>query len=376
IQDGNAPCAPTDDGLANAEHGGTKNVRERPIRTAIAGLGRAGWDIHWRQLLKNHPAFKVVGVIEPLAERRAEAEAEIGCQSFASLDEFLKAPNAELVVLATPSGGHGPESLACLERGLHVVVDKPMCQGVREADAMMAAAARNRRILTCYHPYRFSPDFIAMREMVRSGRLGRVVEIKCNRSDFSRRNDWVMIKTKGGGQHNVWGSHSVDQCLQLAGSPPKDVFSDLQCTVTPGDADDHCKIIIRCKNNTIVDVEVSNCMAFPPQPEWMIAGTCGGLIKETGGLRVKWFDPREAPPIAIRTGAAPDRRYGNDDQLPWHEEVLPLPKGRGFAEFYDNVAAAIRNGAPLLVTPESVRETIEVLEKARLQNPQIWAGVE
>lgn len=54
----------------------------KPIETVIAGLGRAGWDIHWRQLLKNNPMFKVVGVIEPVAERRREAEAEIGCMSF------------------------------------------------------------------------------------------------------------------------------------------------------------------------------------------------------------------------------------------------------------------------------------------------------
>jgi hypothetical protein len=39
----------------------------KPIETVIAGLGRAGWDIHWRQLLKDHPAFRMAGVIEPMA---------------------------------------------------------------------------------------------------------------------------------------------------------------------------------------------------------------------------------------------------------------------------------------------------------------------
>jgi len=346
-----------------------------PIEIVIAGLGRAGWDIHWRQLLKGHGAYRVVGVIEPVAERRAEAAAEIGCDTYASFVEFLRKPTGELIVLATPSGGHGEEALACLELDLHVAVDKPMCQGTSEADAMIQLARDRNRVLTCYHPYRFNADFAVIKNVLRSGRLGRIVEIKCNRSSFGRRNDWVMRKARGGGQHNVWGSHTVDQCLQMLASPVKDIFSDLQCTVTPGDADDHSKIIIRCESGAVIDVEISNCMAFPPQPEWMVAGTNGGLISETGGIRVKWFDPEAAPPITLQEGPAASRRYDNDDQLPWQEELIPLPQTRGFVEFYDNLADAIRRGAPLAITPESVRETIAVLEECRRQNRNIWNGI-
>jgi len=278
-------------------------LSDTPITTVMAGLGRAGWDIHWRQLLKGRAAFRVVAVIEPVAERRAEAVAEIGCRTYPSFDAFLADPVGDLIVLATPSGGHGPETLACLERGLHVAVDKPMCQSVAEADAMMALARARKRVLTCYHPYRFDRAFRIMCEVVRSGRLGRLVEIKCNRGSFARRNDWVMRKARGGGMHNVWGSHTVDQCLQLAGSPVKDVFSDLQCTVTPGDADDHCKILIRCASGVVIDVEVSSCQAFPPQPEWMVAGACGGLVSCPEGVRVKWFDPKAAPPDRVAGGS-------------------------------------------------------------------------
>ena len=346
-----------------------------PIATVIVGLGRAGWDIHWKMLLKEHPGFRVVGAVDPVAARRHEAEQGIGCRTYASLDEFLAAPTGELAVIATPSGGHAPEGLACLGAGLHVVIDKPMCQSVAEADALMARARGRGRVLTCYHPHRFSAELILMREVVRSGRLGRIVEIKGNHSAFFRRNDWVMRRARGGGLHNVWGSHIVDQGLQLAGSPPSEIFSDLQCTVTPGDADDHCKILIRCANGALVDVEVSNCMALPPKPAWMVAGTCGALATEAGGVRVKWFDPREAPPIAVQDGPAQARRYDNDDVLPWREEVLPLPDARGWIGFYDNLAAAIRDGAPLDITPESARETIHVLETCRQQNPRIWGGV-
>jgi predicted dehydrogenase len=347
---------------------------DKPIETVIAGLGRAGWDIHWRQLLKNNPNFRIVGVIEPMSERRKEAEAEIGCVAFASFDEFLAKPVGEMVSIATPSGGHGPETLACLERGFHVVVDKPMCQGVAEADAMIALAKKKKLIMTCYHPYRFSPYFIKMQEIIRSGKIGRVVEIKCNRSSFGRRNDWIMKKAKGGGLHNVWGSHTIDQCLQLAESPVREVFTDLQHTVTPGDADDHCKMVVRCENGILIDAEVSGCMIFPPQPEWMVAGTCGGIVNTAEGLHIKYFDPKAAPPIKLIDGPAIGRKYGNDDILPWKEEFIPNPQGPGTSAFYPNVYEAIRKGVPLYITPESVRQTIDVLERCRRQNPEIWAG--
>ncbi len=344
------------------------------IQTVIAGLGRAGWDIHWRQLLKDHPAYRVVAVIEPLVERRREAESEIGCRSYASFHDFLMEPCGELVVIATPSSGHGPESVACLEKGLHVAVDKPMCQGVVEADAMIDAARRNSLVLTCYHPYRFKEDFLLIYDVIRSGRLGRIVEIKCNRSSFSRRNDWIMCRAKGGGQHNVWGSHTVDQCLQLAGSPATAVFSDLQTTATPGDADDHCKIVMRCANGIFIDAEISNCMAFPPQPEWMVAGTSGGLVSSKYGIEVKWFVPEEAPSISLCEGPAANRQYDNGDLLSWRQELLPYPKTRGFVEFYDNLADAIQHGTALTITPESVKDNVAVLELCRKQNPSIWAG--
>ena len=347
----------------------------QPIKTVIIGLGRAGWDIHWK-MLKDHRGFQVVAAVEPVAARRHEAEDAIGCRTFSSLAQFLAHPEAELAVIATPSGGHGPEGLACLDAGLHTVIDKPMCQGVAEADALIARSRSAGRLLTCYHPYRFSPRLLALVEIVRSGKLGRLVEIDCNMSSFTRRNDWVMRKARGGGLHNVWGSHIIDQCLQLAASAPRDVFADLQCTVTPGDADDHCRIVVRCENGTLIDAQVSNCMAFPLSPEWRLAGVCGGAVVEGQTVRLKYFDPREAPPLSIVDGPAVGRRYGNDDALPWREEVIPFDATENLSVFYDNVHDTIRHGAAPAITPESVRDTIVVLELCRRQNPHVWAGVE
>ena len=342
-----------------------------PIEIVIAGLGRAGWNIHWKALLAERDDYRVVAAIEPLAERRAEAEAEIGCRTYASLEAYLAAPVGEAVILATPTSGHASEALACLDAGIHVVVDKPMCQTLAEADALIERSRAVDRIVTCYHPLRFAPVFVAIRDLLASERLGRIVEIKASRCHFVRRNDWVMRRGPGSGLHNVWGSHTVDQCLQLAQSAPRDIFCDLQRTVTPGDADDHCKIVMRCEDGVVIDIEVSNCAALTPQPEWHIIGTCGNAVSTGDGLRIRWFDPDAAPPLALQEGAAAGRQYGNDDVLPWQEERLPIDRQTHSQDFYDNLAAAIRDGEALLITPESVRNTIAVLETCRAQNPNV-----
>ncbi len=346
-----------------------------PIRTLIAGLGRAGWDIH-RPAIQSNPAYRIVGVVEPVPERQREAEVVIGCPAYATLEEALGRSDAELAIIATPSGGHGPEGLLCLQHGLHVVIDKPMCQSVAEADALITLARERGLVLTSYHPYRFCPVFRTIRRIIHSGMLGRLVEIRMTHAGFFRRNDWVMKRARGGGMHNVWGSHVIDQCLQVAASPVTAIFSDMQTTVTPGDADDHFKALLKCENGTVIDVEVSNCRAIIPETRWIVVGTCGSLtVDKENQLRVKYFDPTAAPPIVLQDGPAQQRRYDNDDQLPWREEALMPDDQTGTPEFFPNVAAAIRHAEPLIITPESVRETIRILEVCREQNPHIWGEV-
>src|SRR6185295_17170388 len=97
-----------------------------PIRTAIAGLGRAGWSIHVNGL-KDRSDFKIVACIDPEPERRKEAEQLLGCRTFANWKDFLKDPgDTELAVIATLSTMHVPMSIEALKKGLHVLTEKPM----------------------------------------------------------------------------------------------------------------------------------------------------------------------------------------------------------------------------------------------------------
>ncbi len=80
-----------------------------PVRYGIVGLGRAGWDIHVRDLRPRADA-RIVAVADPLAERREQAVAEFSCKAYPTLAKLLKQDDVEVVVIATPSVAHGRDA--------------------------------------------------------------------------------------------------------------------------------------------------------------------------------------------------------------------------------------------------------------------------
>src|SRR5215212_1759217 len=107
-----------------------------PIRYAVVGLGRAGWDIHVHQLRGREDA-KIVAVVDPVEERRNEAAKEFGGKTYTNLAKMLKQEDVEIVVVATPSKDHGSDTKKALTAGKHVIVEKPMATSLREADSMI-----------------------------------------------------------------------------------------------------------------------------------------------------------------------------------------------------------------------------------------------
>lgn len=341
-----------------------------PIRVGIVGLGRSGWNLH-AQTLGQHPAYEIAAVADPVPERRAEAEQKYGCAAYATPDALFTDARVEAVTIATPSHNHAALAIAALQAGKHAVVEKPMAQTTAEMDAMIAAAAAASRaagaprVLTCFQPLRLHAAFMAIQECIASGRLGRIVLIRRAASNFARRADWQTLRKFGGGELSNNGPHFIDQALLLLGDGPVEVFADLQHTIGAGDAEDHVKLCLKNGEGTVADIEISHCDAFAP-PEWTVLGTAGGLQGTSSELKVRWIDAAALPPVTASEGPAAGRSYGTPERLDWHEETLrPKQERTPYALFYDRLADTLRAGAPLFVTPESVRRQIEIIERAR-----------
>src|SRR5438477_66299 len=86
------------------------SVENEPIRYGVVGLGRAGWDIHVRQLRARSDA-KIVAVADPMEQRREQAKAELNCAAHDSLRKLLRRDDIEVVVIATPSDQHAKDTI-------------------------------------------------------------------------------------------------------------------------------------------------------------------------------------------------------------------------------------------------------------------------
>jgi predicted dehydrogenase len=327
-------------------------------------LGRSGWSIH-ALAIETHPLFTLVAVTDPEPDRRGEAEQRFGCRAYESFEALAGDADAELVVVATPSHQHAPMSCAALRAGKHVLVEKPMALTAAEADEMLACARSSGRILTVYQIRRLDPDFLKIREIVEKGLLGPLHEIRTGAYGYDRRCDWQTLSRFGGGQLNNNGSHLIDQVLILAGGGWSQPFADLRQVACAGDAEDHAKVVFRGSSGAVVDVELA-VSAFGT-PKWLIMGKYGSLTGDTKRIEWKYYDPSTLPEPVASEAAAPGRRYGSGETIPWITDSAEFQGGDTRPQFYDRLYASIREGAPLLVPPEEVRSVVALLEACHAQ---------
>ena len=333
------------------------------INVGIVGLGRSGWDIHSKLLEKLSDRYRVAAVCDADPLRRNEAERQFKSRSYETLPEFLKDSEVELAIIATPSHLHAANTIEALKAGRNVVCEKPMAGKLSDADLMIKTAKKTGKVLTVFHNRRYFPDFLKVREVINSGKLGRIVEIKMTWNGFGRRWDWQTLRKFGGGTLNNTCPHAIDQALHLFGDKEPEIYCHMEKTVALGDAEDHVKIIFRAKGAPMVDLEVSSACAYAGD-SWLIMGTQGGLRGEFTKLQWKYFDPAKLPRRTVSEFPVADRSY-NADNIPWQEESWDIDQDRspGQAGFYVDLYETLKNNAPLAITPESARRVMWVIER-------------
>jgi predicted dehydrogenase len=342
----------------------------QPIRVGIAGLGRSGWDIHAKALAGIPAYFTVVAVCDPDEARQQEAQERFECQSYSDYAGLVADELVDLMVIATPSQHHCDNAIAAMRAGKHVLVEKPMAPSLAEVDAMMAVAAETGQILTVNQNYRYAPDFQKVKEIVESGVLGRIIQIRLVKHGFSRRWDWQTLKQYGGGILNNLGVHIIDWALLLIDDPAPEVIAHLETTpLFAGDADSHVKILLRPKDGPLIDIELTHANAFP-QEDFLVMGTQGTLVSDRQLIRWRYFDPRDVPPLVLDTRPTADRSY-NSEELPWQEASYRPHRNfsRDMQRLYQDLYSTIREDAPLTITPASVRRQMVVIEKCHKLNP-------
>jgi predicted dehydrogenase len=137
---------------------------ERLLRVGVIGAGIMGSN-HGR-VLAGLPGVRLAGIVDPLPAHRARATEMTGCRTFATFQELLAA-GVDAVTIAAPTHLHHELALACIARGVHVMVEKPIASTVEEGRSIVAAAQRAGLTLMVGHVERFNPAVAAIKQAIK-----------------------------------------------------------------------------------------------------------------------------------------------------------------------------------------------------------------
>ena len=119
----------------------------------MVGVGSLGQ--HHARIYSSLPGAELAGVFDTSKARAEEIAAKVGCRRFASLDELAGACDAASVVV--PTDRHAEVALPLLDRGCHLLIEKPICASLEEAERVLAAARAKGCLVQVGHVEHFNP---------------------------------------------------------------------------------------------------------------------------------------------------------------------------------------------------------------------------
>lgn len=342
------------------------------IRLGIWGLGRAGNNMQTSELEKFSDLYDIVAGCDIDPERRERYQKRVGCKLYDNQEEFLLDPDVELISIATRSPDHTKHAIQALETGKYVFLEKPIALSYAEALTLKETADKYPGKLFLRHNRRFEAPFNHIQEIIQSGVIGDVYEVKLRRNGYMRRADWQTIIECGGGQLNNWGPHIIEHGLRFLNSPVKEIWSDLKLIAAAGDAEDHLKVILKGENGCLVDLEISGGAAIY-EPEYIVLGTKGGLSCSGNTITLKHIDPEQVlPEIKADPGNPPldsgiANNYANVTKVNWVEDTFPVdPKAKcDIPDIWKALYQAIRENITFPITIDQGIEVVHVTEQVK-----------
>ena len=320
------------------------------IRVGLVGYGLAGKAFH-APLIRACDRLRLAAVLSSRG-----APNQVG-----SMPELIAC--SDLIVVASPNATHFPIAKQALEAGRHVVVDKPLTVTVDEADELIRIAAERKRVLSVFHNRRWDADFLMVRDIL--PQLGDVLLFEANWDRFRPeiKMGWREDAGPGAGLFNDLGSHLIDQALQLFGMPDA-IDADIEAQRAGAAVDDYFDVTLHYGVRRVC--LRSSTLVAAPRPRFAIHGAGGSFMKH--GL-----DPQESQ---LKSGMDPtDPAFGvdsNDGKIIAPDgSSKPVRSGRGnYRAFYDGLAAAILDGAPVPVLAADARAGLALIHLARSASSQ------
>ncbi len=340
---------------------------DHPIRIGLVGLGRAGGGMHRGELRSRQDKFRFYAVCDIIEERTVPFVEEFGSKPYTRYEDMLADPEVELVSIATRSVDHYKHAKMALLAGKDVFLEKPFCMHTAEAMELIELGSQPAGPhLYIRHNRRFEEGFCKAMEIIDSGLLGDVYEVRLSRNGYQRRCDWQTISEFGGGQLLNWGPHIIDHALNFCGGDYTDIYAETRQTLASGNCEDHIKLLMTGINGRIVDMEISSCVnTFIPQ--LVIYGDRGTAWQDpvTKNFTWKYIKPGMEfvkPPANPGTPEG----WGTPIKLEWEEgEMTPEERREPLDETWVGMYEDFREGKPYRITHAEALKVVEVISKVK-----------
>lgn len=331
------------------------------IQTGIVGYGKSAKFFHV-PLLKASEDFNVRSVLQ---RSKSDSTSDFpNARLVRDMKDMLKDDQLDLVIITSPNEVHYEQAFAALNAGKHVVVEKPFTVTGDEANKLIKVASERNLVLTVYQNRRWDGDFLTLKEIIASGRLGKIVEFESTYNRFRnslKRDAWKEKKIPGSGILYDLSPHLIDQALLLFGHPDQ-VYADIRAQ-RGGAADDRFDLTLSYPG---IKVLLRAGMLVPENtPRFILRGTKGSFVKY--GL-----DPQESD---LANGISPlNENWGKEPPENWgvlftesggeiKKEKVETKPGN-YLLFYKKLRNAVLKQEKPPVQADTGMQIIRIIEKA------------
>ena len=191
----------------------------KTIKVALAGAGAFG--IKHLDGIKNIDGVEVVSLVSRDIDKTKEVAAKYGIGHVTTnLADSLALKEVDAVILCTPTQMHAEQSIACLKACKHVLVEIPLADSLKGAQAVVAAQKGTGLVAMCGHTRRFNPSHQYVHKEIESGKFN-IQQLDVQTYFFRRTNMNAMGQARSWTDHLLWhhAAHTVDLFAYQCGSP-------------------------------------------------------------------------------------------------------------------------------------------------------------
>ncbi|WP_040330203.1 Gfo/Idh/MocA family protein [Clostridium ihumii] len=334
----------------------------KQFKFAVIGCGRISYK-GVEAIVNNKDEAKLVATCDVVEEKAIAKKDEyiksMNCECdvkvYTDYKKMLDEVEIDIAYIATESGYHPEIAIYCMNKGLSVIVEKPMALSVKDADEMIAVAKKNNVTLSISHQNRFNAPIQKLRSAIEENRFGRLVNgtarILWNRNmGYYEQAPWRGTWAQDGGTLMNQCIHNIDLLQWMLGGEVDTVYAQCDTFLRDIEAEDFGAILIRFKNGAIGIVEGSACV-FPKNLEETLSIFGEKAAVCIGGMAVN----------KIETWRFEDEKELEEDVIKEASGEVDNVYGAGHTALFKNVIDAINNGTEPLVSGEQGKKAMEII---------------